>query len=983
MKLKSIRINGFKSFADKTILEFKTSITAIVGPNGSGKSNIVDAIRWVLGEQSIKSLRGGEYMADVIFAGSETRAPFKRAEVALQFDNTTHYLNTDLNDVEVKRVLYYTGENEYYINNVKVRLRDIHDLFLDSGIGEDSFNIISQGKIESIINSKPQERRVILESAAQVLKYKTRKQESLKKLEKTEDNLEKVELVINELKDRVEPLKEQSEAAQKYLDYQSELQDLEISLTTQDITSLNQEYQTIQRKIEELTTQKQKIEEYSTHDTSALEKKKLELIKLEEEISMYQEQAITCHDMITKLNSEKQVILERQKYEVNSKKIDENLLKLKEEELEVLKIQETSKQEEEEIKVSFKELTKKKEEKDEKEGLLKVKYNHIRQDLFVNQTTMGTLQNRIQILKQNIENNESMPYAVRNVLNNPRLKGIHNSVSRLIEVEDSYSEAIDVALGAAAQFVVVENEKSAREAITYLKENKLGRATFFPLDIIQSKYVSETVISSVKKTKGYLGIASDFVRCEEKYKRIIENLLGNIFVVKTMEDMESIGKELNHKYRIVSLTGELSNIGGSLTGGSRNKQNKVFLEKQELEETTNKLEEAESKHKNLEKQEQELHLELEKLQEEIMNLEKELTISSQILEQKEKYIQEQEMKLETVQKEISGANALKEGSLEENIVKLSQKIKESQVEQSQIDRKLNDLKIKKSDLSSEISELENEYKNQNAKVHSIEQELKKQEIDLGKMDTKLDYLLSILSESYHMTYEHAKNNYSLDLEEELARLKVNQLKKQMKDLGQINLTSIEEYQKVKERYDFLTSQEQDLQKSIQDLHSMIEEMDNIMVERLKNAFTKIQEQFSIIFKKLFKGGKGILKLTDEENILESGIDIIAEPPGKKLNSIQLLSGGEKTLTAIALLFSILNVYPVPFCILDEVEAALDEANVDTFGSYLQEQEEKSEFVLITHKKRTMEYAGTLYGITMQEQGVSKVVSVKLEDRNEE
>ena len=982
MKLKSIRINGFKSFADKTILEFKTSITAIVGPNGSGKSNIVDAIRWVLGEQSIKSLRGGEYMADVIFAGSETRAPFKRAEVALQFDNTTHYLNTDLNDVEVKRVLYYTGENEYYINNVKVRLRDIHDLFLDSGIGEDSFNIISQGKIESIINSKPQERRVILESAAQVLKYKTRKQESLKKLEKTEDNLEKVELVINELKDRVEPLKEQSEAAQKYLDYQSELQDLEISLTTQDITSLNQEYQTIQRKIEELTTQKQKIEEYSTHDTSALEKKKLELIKLEEEISMYQEQAITCHDMITKLNSEKQVILERQKYEVNSKKIDENLLKLKEEELELLKIQETSKQEAEEIKVSFKELTKKKEEQDEKEGLLKVKYNHIRQDLFVNQTTMGTLQNRIQILKQNIENNESMPYAVRNVLNNPRLKGIHNSVSRLIEVEDSYSEAIDVALGAAAQFVVVENEKSAREAITYLKENKLGRATFFPLDIIQSKYVSETVISSVKKTKGYLGIASDFVRCEEKYKRIIENLLGNIFVVKTMEDMESIGKELNHKYRIVSLTGELSNIGGSLTGGSRNKQNKVFLEKQELEETTNKLEEAESKHKNLEKQEQELHLELEKLQEEIMNLEKELTISSQILEQKEKYIQEQEMKLETVQKEISGANALKEGSLEENIVKLSQKIKESQVEQSQIDRKLNDLKIKKSDLSSEISELENEYKNQNAKVHSIEQELKKQEIDLGKMDTKLDYLLNILSESYHMTYEHAKNNYSLDLEEELARLKVNQLKKQMKDLGQINLTSIEEYQKVKERYDFLTSQEQDLQKSIQDLHSMIEEMDNIMVERLKNAFTKIQEQFSIIFKKLFKGGKGILKLTDEENILESGIDIIAEPPGKKLNSIQLLSGGEKTLTAIALLFSILNVYPVPFCILDEVEAALDEANVDTFGSYLQEQEEKSEFVLITHKKRTMEYAGTLYGITMQEQGVSKVVSVKLEDRNE-
>ncbi|MBR1679328.1 MAG: hypothetical protein IJ704_01630 [Bacilli bacterium] len=291
--------------------------------------------------------------------------------------------------------------------------------------------------------------------------------------------------------------------------------------------------------------------------------------------------------------------------------------------------------------------------------------------------------------------------------------------------------------------------------------------------------------------------------------------------------------------------------------------------------------------------------------------------------------------------------------------------------------------MKKSDLSSEIAQLENLYRNQNSKVHSIEQELKKQEIELGKMDTKMDYLLNLLSESYHMTYEHAKNNYFLEIEPELARLKVNTLKKQIKDLGQVNLTSIEEYKKVSERYEFLTSQEQDLQKSIEDLNSMIEEMDSIMIERLKSAFDKIQEQFSIIFKKLFKGGKGILKLTDETNILESGIEIIAEPPGKKLNSIQLLSGGEKTLTAIALLFSILNVYPVPFCVLDEVEAALDEANVDTFGSYLQEQEEKSEFILITHKKRTMEYAGTLYGITMQEQGVSKVVSVRLEDHNEE
>ncbi|MBR1748764.1 MAG: hypothetical protein IJ743_03105 [Bacilli bacterium] len=529
----------------------------------------------------------------------------------------------------------------------------------------------------------------------------------------------------------------------------------------------------------------------------------------------------------------------------------------------------------------------------------------------------------------------------------------------------------------------MENEKSAREAITYLKENKLGRATFFPLSIISSRYVSPSILSNVKQMKGVLGIASDFIKCDGMYQNIIENQLGNIFVVETMKDMESLGKETNYKYRIVSLDGELSNIGGSLTGGSRNRQNKALLEKQELEETQKRIEDARARMKSYEEQEEEYRTTLDQKREEIAEIDKNMAITEQLIKQKETYIKEQELKIQSVQKEISGANALKEGSLEESIIAITKKVKEAQVEQNQSERKLSDLKVKKSDLSSEIAQLENLYRNQNSKVHSIEQELKKQEIELGKMDTKMDYLLNLLSESYHMTYEHAKNNYFLEIEPELARLKVNTLKKQIKDLGQVNLTSIEEYKKVSERYEFLTSQEQDLHKSIEDLKSMIEEMDSIMIERLKSAFDKIQEQFSIIFKKLFKGGKGILKLTDETNILESGIEIIAEPPGKKLNSIQLLSGGEKTLTAIALLFSILNVYPVPFCVLDEVEAALDEANVDTFGSYLQEQEEKSEFILITHKKRTMEYAGTLYGITMQEQGVSKVVSVRLEDHNEE
>ena len=979
MKLKSIKINGFKSFADKTILEFKSNITAIVGPNGSGKSNIVDAVKWVLGEQSIKSLRGGEYMADVIFAGSKTRAPFKRAEVALTFDNQEHYLNSDLEDIEIKRVLYYTGENEYYLNNVKVRLKDIHDLFLDSGIGEDSLNIISQGKIESIINSKPQDRKMILESAAQVLKYKTRKQESLKKLDKTKDNLEKVELVINELKERVEPLKEQSASALKYQSYKSELGHLEIALTTQDITEMNKEYQTITRNIEEIKQKKQQLEANSNTDTTTLEKKKLDLIKLEEEISMYQNQAISYHDMITKLNSEKSVILERQKYEVDSQKIDENLLKLKEEELQLLKIQETSKEETEEMLKKYKKMQEEKAIAEEKERLEKIKYQHLKQDLESAQLNIAKLLNKVQILTMNIENSESMPYAVKNVLNNPRLKGIHNVIGRLVQIEEPYVKAIEVALGLSAQFIVVDDEQSASEAINYLKENKLGRATFFPLDIIKSRYVNDLVKSKALKINGCLGIASDFVSYEEKYQNIIKNQLGNIFIVKDMIAMKKLGEVLEHKYRIVTLDGELLNVGGSMTGGSL-KQNRIVLEKQELEDNKVKLEKEKETLAYFQSQEQEEKISLETIEKELIKKEKDLAIYEQLLNQKERFLKEQEKKIENIQKEISGANSMKEGSLENSILNISKQISTSEIEEEKINRKLEEVKQEKSDISSEVLELENQYKIQQSAVHSLEQELKKQEIELGKIDTKMDYLLNVLSENYHITYDFAKQNYKLDLEKDLARLKVSNIKKQINDLGEVNLASIEEYKKVKERYDFLTTQEQDLQKSCQDLLTMIEEMDEIMVKRLKDAFAKIEKQFSMIFKKLFKGGEGMLKLTNEENILESGIEIIAQPPGKKLNSIQLLSGGEKTLTAIALLFSILNVYKVPFCILDEIEAALDEANVDTFGKFLQEQADKSEFILITHKKRTMEYAGTLYGITMQEQGVSKVVSVKLEDK---
>ena len=982
MKLKSIRIHGFKSFADKTNLEFKSHITAIVGPNGSGKSNIVDAIRWVLGEQSVKSLRGSKEMSDVIFAGSETRAPFKRAEVALTFDNTEHYLNSDLIDVEVKRILYATGENEYYINNVKVRLKDIRDLFLDSGIGEDSFHIISQGNIESIITSKPQDRRILLESSAQVLKYKNRKTESLKKLDKTKDNLEKVDLVLHELEERVNPLKEQSEKASKYLGFKEELESLEIALTTQDISDLNEHYKEISLKVSDLTKKKEELEASSSLDNSSLEKMKLDLIKLEDEIAMYQDQLISYNDVIAKLNSEKTLTLERQKYEVDSKKIDENLLHLKESELDSLKQQETLIQEKKEIESLISKYQKEKRELDEEYSLINVSGTHLQKDLEQLEKEVLQKKNRIEILQSNIDNHEGVSYAVKNVLNNPRLSGIHNVIGRLIEVDEACQTAVEVALGASANFLVVDDENSAKKAISYLKENQLGRATFFPISVIQSRYVSDHILKDAKSIPGVLGMASDFVSCDEAYVNIIKNQLGNVFVVENMDVMQLLGKKLDHKYRIVTLDGELSNIGGSLTGGSLKNNHSTLKEKQELQTLKQQVKLDDEKQKILTEQEMQISQKKDRLLQKISELDHKIVIEQQVLVQKNRIYLEQETQLEEVQKQIAGANSLKDGSIEEDILKLVEKIKEQELLKESVTRKLDHLKQEKSEISSEIADLENQYRLQNSKFHTIEQDLKKYEVELGKYDTKMDYLLNILSEEYHITYEKARLSYHLEMEGELARMKVSSLKKEMNALGDVNISSIEEYAKVKERYDFLLGQQQDLNKSCEDLLSVIDEMDEIMKERLQNSFEAIQKEFSIVYKKLFKGGYGMLKLTDPDNILETGIEIEAQPPGKKLNNIALLSGGEKTLTAIALLFSILNVYPVPFCVLDEVEAALDEANVDTFGKYLQEQETKSEFILITHKKKTMEYAGTLYGITMQEQGVSKVVSVQLEGAHE-
>ena len=978
MKLKSIRAYGFKSFADKMEIEFKTNITAIVGPNGSGKSNIVDAVRWVLGEQSVKSLRGSSSMSDVIFAGSETRAPFRRCEVALTFDNESHFLNTDLKEVEIKRILYYTGENEYFINNVKVRLKDITNILLDSGIGSDAYNIISQGNIEEIVNSKPVDRRVILEGAAQVLKYKNRKNESLRKLEKTKDNLEKVDLVINELEVSVLPLKEQSEVAKKYLEYESDLKNLEISLTVHDLSKIHEEYQNVTKKIEELEKEKESLSTKNVKKSSEVEKFQAQLLDIENKIEDANQRLISLNERLAKLQSEKTLLIERQKYEVASEKVDENLLRLKEEENSLQKEVSLMKEEIYSLKEESKSVKKEISSVDEKTSLFGFQYHKFQKEKEELAKKVFSLQNEIAILENTIENDPGLSYAVKNILNHPRLKGIHNTIGKLITVDEQYSTAIDVALGSSANFLVVESTKCAEEAIIFLKENKLGRATFFPLDVITSRYLSNTILEMVQKENGFVGVASDLVKTDAIYQNILENQLGNVLVVKDMASLERIGHLLNYKYRIVTLDGELSHAGGSLTGGSLKKSTSILQMKIDVEKKKKDLENTKSALQKYEEKEVEYRNEQE-VNEEIQrkNLLKEQMLNENILN-KERRLTEVEKKLEEVSKQISGASSIKSGSLEESLLGIMKTITEVEVDKEIVSKRIHELKTEKSEISSQIAGIELENKKFSSSLYQVEQALKNESVTLGKMDTKMDYLLSVLSENYHLTYEKARMEYFLEIDPELARMKVNSLRKEMRDLGTVNLGSIEEFERVNTRYEFLNNQKTDLTTACEDLLKIIAEMDEIMVERLKEAFDKIQKEFSLVFHKMFKGGTGKLILTDPDNILETGVDIVAEPPGKKLNNIQLLSGGEKTLTAISLLFAILNVYPVPFCILDEVEAALDEANVDTFGKYLVSQKEKSEFILITHKKRTMEYADTLYGITMQEQGVSKVVSVKLE-----
>lgn len=977
MYLKEIKISGFKSFADKTNITLDDNITCIVGPNGSGKSNIIDAVKWVLGEQSIKSLRGSNNMSDVIFAGSKSRSPLNLASVSLVFDNSDSYLKVPYTEISVTRKVFRSGENEYYLNNEKCRLKDIYDLFLDSGMGKYAFNIISQGEVSKIISDSPYERRTIFEEAAGVLKYKRRKEEALKKLEKTNENLTRVKDIIKELEEQIEPLKIQSEQASKYLKIKENLEQMEIALIANDLEKLNVLYHEQTKQIEDLTNEIIEKTTNITNDDIELENKKQELEKITTNLTSLQQNLLILTKEEEKLNGEKNIIKERSKYDAEDVKVHENLTNLKEQKLslnnKLLSIKTDLTILDNKIKEVLKDNSNKNNEY--------VSLNNTKEDI---KNKISALENsklqkeyKIKYLNDYIENS-SFPVSIKRLLSNPKLIGIHNTISKLINIDEKYLLALDVSLGGAKDYLVVDNPNVAKTCINYLKENNLGRVTFFPLDVIKPRYIEDNILNVVNDMDGFIDILANLVSYDFNYKNIIFNQLGNVLVVDNIDNANKISKKINNKYKIVTLDGEIINVGGSITGGTVKKKS-IISEKYELENLLTKKDMEEKEILSLKQKQEEIDKNIKQLENILYEIGKNKILLTEEYNAKNENYKLLKNQLDRITLELNNLEDLEDNSINEEEEKILKKYYEVLKEKELVNKKIILLNEEKEKVSSLIEEYQAKYRLNNSNVRNLEEKKKTLEIESSKMSVKMDNLLNILSETYQMTFEKAKANYVLEEDIDVARKNVNSYKKELKEIGIVNLGAIEEYERVSKRYEFLTKQDNDLEEAITTLLKIINELDLVMEKEFIKTFKEIEIEFNNVFKELFKGGSAKLKLTDESNILETGVNIVVSPPGKKITSISLLSGGEKTLTAISLLFAVLNVKKIPFCLFDEVEAALDEANVDRVGTYFNKYIGKTQLIIITHKKKTMEYANTLYGITMQESGVSKLVSVKLVD----
>ena len=1176
MYLKEIEIQGFKSFADKTKVVFDQGVTAVVGPNGSGKSNITESLRWALGESSVKSLRGGK-MPDVIFAGTESRKPLNYASVVVTLDNEDGFIKDAGQEIKVERHIYRSGDSEYRIDGKKVRLRDVHDLFLDTGLGRDSFSIISQGKVEEIFNSKPEERRAIFEEAAGVLKYKTRRKETESKLQQTQDNLDRLEDIIYELDNQIKPLAKQAENARKFLDLDGQRKAIyldvlvaqikenkaELELTEEELTQvqelltsyyqkreeLEEKNQTLKKKRQDLQAQMSKDQGSLMDLTNLISdlERKLALSKLEsEQVALNQQEAqarlTTLEDKRKTLSKEKaekeanltqleesltennkelnrleaellafsddpdqmvELLRERfvallqeeadvsnqltrienelensrqlsQKQADQLEKLKEQLATAKEKASQQEAELETAKEQVQKLLADYQASAKEQEEQ-------KVSYQVQQSQLFDRLDSLKNKQARSQSLENILRNHSNFYAGVKSVLQEKdRLGGIIGAVSEHLTFDVHYQIALEIALGASSQHIIVEDENAATKAIDFLKRNRSGRATFLPLTTIKARTISSQNQDAIASSPGFLGMADELVTFDTRLEAIFKNLLATTAIFDTVEHARAAARQVRYQVRMVTLDGTELRTGGSYAGGANRQNNSIFI-KPELEQLqkeiaeeeaslrseeatlktlqdemavlTERLEAIKSQGEQARIQEQGLSLayqqtsqqveELEtlwKLQEEELNrlsegdwqADKEkcqeclATIASEkqnleaeieeiksnknAIQERYQNLQEQVAQARLLKSELQGQKRYEVTDIErlgkeldnldieqeeiqrllqekvDNLEKvdtdlLSQQVEEAKTQKSNLQQGLIRKQFELDDIEGQLDDIASHLDQARQQNEEWIRKQTRAEAKKEKVSERLRYLQAQLTDQYQISYTEALEK-AHELENlNLAEQEVKDLEKAIRSLGPVNLEAIDQYEEVHNRLDFLNSQRDDILSAKNLLLETITEMNDEVKERFKSTFEAIRESFKVTFRQMFGGGQADLILT-EGDLLTAGVEISVQPPGKKIQSLNLMSGGEKALSALALLFSIIRVKTIPFVILDEVEAALDEANVKRFGDYLNRFDKDSQFIVVTHRKGTMAAADSIYGVTMQESGVSKIVSVKLKDLEE-
>ncbi len=1182
MYLKRLELQGFKSFADKTVLEFMPGITAVIGPNGSGKSNISDAIRWVLGEQSMKSLRGSKSL-DIIFAGTQNRKSLGFAEASLVFDNTDGSLPIEYTEVTVTRKIYRSGETGYYINKVPCRLKDVLELFMDTGIGKDGYSIIGQGKIDEILSNKSEDRRHIFEEAAGIVKYRVRKAESEKKLEHTKLNLLRINDILAEIETNIEPLKIQAEKAKKYLNLREELKNIEIGLFLYNIEKYKKELEDIVKdeeiyknqcndeegRLERIKALKEELKSEIDHITESIEemsnlgfesKKEIEMLnsdinvsntriennkqnkerfekeieeltartkELEEEKKQKEEKKENLKQNrekfakeleekekelaeITKKLSSKELEMEEHKktVEENTDKKYELQASISEQDINYQNYQKRQTQIKNEMTGNISELdsTRMKKEEIAKEFYeIESKRNKILTDLeevskekqeadrkikdFDSKINMLSGEKRIKesklkFLIETEKEKEGYIKSVKTLLKDCETtkelgKGMHGVLANIIEVPEEYQTAIEMCLGSSLQNIVTENEEDAKRLIEHLRKNNLGRASFLPISSVKGKKLDR-----IKgKNTGIIGIASDLIQYSKKFENIILNLLGRTVIVQDMETAIRVAKDNGYSFRIITVEGDVINPSGAITGGSVAKKTvnilgrgreieKIQKEIKKLEEQIQKLEKEKETYqesiehvlekastfekelqeteityatgkekinsieenitrvetrlnklkeesKKLEEQKQEsmknkadFQEKIQAINEENEKLKKIITEFAELNKDNQKYVDdlnfditnlkisvssfdESETSIEEIQErihsEIESTNRSIENKkkqieqiiqdnfdLEKAIEEIKEKIEKIKEEVKNSGSKIEELKEKRIQKNEKLAEQEQEINSKLKIIEDLKAQMVKVDVKKTKLEEDINGIINKMWEEYELTPNNVVD-YRKPENIQLTQKKVKDMRNQIKELGSVNVDSIEEYKNLKDRYDFMCEQRVDLESTMAKLRKIISDMTSIMKEQFKEKFEMINKNFAEVFRELFGGGTASLRLEDKDNILECGIEITVQPPGKKLQNMMLLSGGEKAFTAIALLFAILKINPAPFCVLDEIEAALDDVNVYRYAEYLKKFSKNTQFLVITHRKGTMEAADTVYGITMEENGISKLLSMKLKN----